>query len=96
VLFLIINTELETTIRCPGVNYLSELRLSLVGLNNMATELPDDSERFVVRISMINKCKKLGLDNQCDLTNQNCIFRELPPIDREDFEEEDFNDKSYF
>lgn len=92
-LFLIINIELETAIRCPGVNFLNKSRLSLVDLNVIPTDLPDNSERFVARISMINKCKKLGLGNRCDLTNQDCIFRELPLIDSVDFEEEVFLDQ---
>lgn len=88
--------EFETFIRCPGLDNLSKSKLTLVDLTDFSTELETDSEKFMVRISMFNKCKKMRDDNRCDLTEKYCIFKDLPPIERQDVEDEDFDDQSYF
>ena len=88
--------EFETLIRCPGLDNSSNSRLTLVDLNDNSTDFAKDAENFMVRITMLNKCKKMGKDNRCDLTDELCIFRDLPPIERVDVEDEDFDDFERF
>ncbi|HNY04415.1 MAG TPA: hypothetical protein PKI92_01520 [Candidatus Woesebacteria bacterium] len=88
--------EFETTIRCQGLEDLSKSRLSLVDLNDLPTDPANSSEKFMVRITKLDECKKIGPDNRCNLTGKNCIFRDLPPIESENIDEEDFDDQSYF
>ena len=84
--------EFEILIRCPGLDNLSKSRLTLIDLTDLSSGLTSGSEKFMVRITMLNSCKKMGEDNRCDLTKELCIFRDLPPIEREDVEDEEFDD----
>lgn len=88
--------EFETAIKCPGLNFLNKSRLSLVDLNNIPADLTDNSEKFSVRIIMIGRCKKLQEENRCNLTNKECVFRNLPIFERIDFEDGDFGDDEFY
>lgn len=85
--------ELVTSIICPGLN---KSRISLVDLNNIPTDLTDNSEKFIVRITMIGRCKKLQKENRCNLTNKECVFGGLPVSEIIDFEESDYDDNKFY
>jgi len=79
--------EIETNINCPGVRY-PDKRLALVDLDKKDTVAQADSNKFLVRITMIGDCKNLvTTNNRCNLTNKSCIFRELPEIETYRFDE---------
>lgn len=88
--------EFETSIRCSGLDNSSKSRITLVDLTDFSTGSTNGSEKFMVRITMLNSCKKMGEDNRCDLTKELCIFRDLPPIERRDVEDEEFDDFGRF
>ncbi len=88
--------ELETIIKCSGLNYSTKSRLSLVDLNDMPDGLTDNTEKFSVRITMIGRCKKLQGENRCNLNDKKCIFGDLQPIERIDLEDDEFEDDEFF
>jgi len=88
--------EVETAIKCPGLTFSNNSRLSLVDLNNIPSDLTDNSELFSVRITMIGRCKEMSGENRCNLTKKECIFKELPIFDRIDFEDDSFEDDEFF
>ena len=85
--------EFVTSIICPGLN---KSRFSLVDLNDISTDLSYDFNKIAVKITRLGRCENLLPENKCNLTDNECIFRELPEIERIDFEAEDFFDQSYF
>jgi hypothetical protein len=92
--------ELETAIVCPLIDNKS--RLNLADLNVKPTDPIDVSDKFMVRMTMINKCKHLALDlgpgnnQKCNLTEKSCIFRELPEIGEIKLNRENFDDEDLF
>lgn len=96
-IFLTKNMEIETKICCPK-NYLKALKNELTPT--------DEVNSFYVRITMLGKCPSLELSRRCKLTNGECIFGDLPDIDRitinqegldeNDLDEEDASNESPF
>jgi hypothetical protein len=87
--------ELEMAISCQGNFSSGKSRVSFVDSDIISNDQKGEIGKFVVRMTMLNRCKNLSPNNRCNLTNESCVFKELLPIERENFEDEDFDDQNY-